>query len=271
MSDEQEPQLILGNRAVQTTSPDNSRISLLLWGMAGCGKTTLAATAPGKKLWILFDPDGTLVLQGRKDVLVLDLSGEKHSIIERFKLDDPFNMERMLIDHPEIETVVVDSVTSLTLLATENAVHHVKSATIENPGVKGYGHRSALVLRACVSLMRLTKRLNRNIILIAHEDTPTTNDDGVVMYISVSLSPKMTNNVGMQLSEIWWMSDTGKERRIAVRPVRSRTPMKSRMWDVSGSGEFIWRYDAAKWEGPGISDWFEMWKNNGGKKLPLPK
>ena len=35
------------------------RVSMMLWGSAGCGKTTFANTAPGKRLYINFDPDGT--------------------------------------------------------------------------------------------------------------------------------------------------------------------------------------------------------------------
>jgi hypothetical protein len=79
----------------------------------------------------------------------------------------------------------------------------------------------------------------------------------------------MTNSLGMQLSEIWWMQDTGKERRIAVRNVRQRQPMKTRMFD-NRLGEFTWKYDAAKWEGEGIDTWFDRWKNNNGRKIPLP-
>ena len=37
-----------------------ARMSMILWGDAGCGKTTLAATAPGRKLFIALDPDGDM-------------------------------------------------------------------------------------------------------------------------------------------------------------------------------------------------------------------
>lgn len=269
MSDPLPATLMLGQRELTAPSAVDARMSVLLWGMAGCGKTTLAATAPGEKLWILFDPDGANALIGRDDIHILDLSGEKHAITERFKADDPFGIEKLLKDRPQIMTVVFDSVTTFSILATENAVAAIKSATIENPGMKGYGHRSALVLRACVSLLRLTKRMNKHMILIAHEDTPTTNEAGDVMFITTSLSSKMSNNIGIQLSEIWWMNDTGKERRIAVRPVRSHTPMKTRMWDAR-AGEFVWKYDAIKWEGDGIAQWFNAWQQGGGHKLPLP-
>jgi len=265
-------EITLGSRTLHSPNADDLRMAILLWGNAGCGKTTLAATAPGKKLWILFDPDGSLSLNGRDDVAVLDLSGEKHSsLVPMLKSDDPYGIERMLTQHPEIETVVLDSATALAGLATENAVSSVKSATLENPGMKGYGHRNAIVLRVVTTFMRMTKRLNRHFICITHEDTPEKNDDGSIRQVLPALGGKMVNQIGLQISEIWWMFDTGKEHRIAVRPVRSHKPMKSRMFDVSGDAEFVWQFDPNSWKGDGIETWYNRWKETGGKKQPVPK
>lgn len=261
----------LGTRTLTDVSSVSLRIALLLWGDAGCGKTTLASTAPGKKLWVLFDADGVLSLAGRDDVVVLDLSGEKHTVVDQLKRDDPFGLEKTLKEHPEIETVVIDSLTALAVLATENAVASVTSATNENPGLKGYGHRNAVTLRVVTSFMRLTKRLDRHIILISHEDTATVDDKGVVQFISLALGGKQVNQIALALSEVWWMQDTGKERRIAVRPCRTRKPMKTRMFDAGTVPEFTWRYNIEDWKGDGIDTWFEAWKKAGGHKISLPK
>lgn len=265
-------EVMLGNRPLTGVNDLDLRMAILLWGDAGCGKTTLASTAPGVKLWILFDPDGVTSLAGRDDILVLDLSGDSHRIVERMKDDNPFGIEKLLTEHPEIETVVFDSATAFATLATENAVATVKSATIENPGLKGYGHRNAVVLRAITALMRVTKRFNRHFICISHEDTPDKNEDGTVNFITLALGGKMVNQIGLSINEIWWMADTGKERRIAIRNVRGRKPMKSRMFDLTtGTGEFQWKYDASTWTGDGISTWFQQWKDAKGHKIPLPK
>lgn len=262
---------MLGTRPLITSDGMDLRLAMLLWGDAGCGKTVLASTAPGKKLWIQFDPDGILSLAGRDDFVALDLSGEKHTIVDALKSDNPFGLEKFLKDNPDIETVVVDSLTALAVLATENAVAVVNSATNENPGLKGYGHRNAVTLRIVTSLMRLTKRLNRHIIFISHEDTATVDDKGVVQFISLALGGKQVNQIALSLSEVWWMQDTGKERRIAVRPCRTRKPMKSRMFDATTSPEFVWKYNAEDWKGHGIKDWFEAWKKGSGRKIQLPK
>lgn len=263
----------IGNRTIGGLDAASYRIALLLWGDAGCGKTTLASTAPGKKLWIQFDPDGVLSLAGRDDILVLDLSGDKHTVVNELKKDDPFQLEKMLKEHPEIETVVLDSLTSLVRLASEDAVANVNSATHENPGLKGYGHRNAVVLRIVTSFMRLTNRLNRHIILISHEDSPTVDDKGVVQFITLALGGKQTNQIALALSEVWWMqrSDKTPHPTIAVRPCRTRKPMKTRLFDASSSPEFVWKHDIVKWTGDGIETWFETWKQAGGRKISLPK
>ncbi len=80
----------------------------------------------------------------------------------------------------------------------------------------------------------------------------------------------MVNQVGLQISEIWWLSDTGKEHRIAVRPTRQRQPMKSRMFDASTVSEFVWRFNPNEWKGNGIKEWFKTWEENGGRKISLP-
>lgn len=256
----------IDGRELTTPGVETARITMLMWGPSGSGKTTLAATAPGVKLFILFDSDGANSLIGRQDVLVLDLSGEKHTIVTKFRADDIMFIERTLKDYPQIQTIVFDSATAFTALALENAISTGKSATLENPGVKSYGTRNAIVLRACVSLIRMTKRMGLHLIITAHEDAPSINDEGTVQFITVSLGGKIANSLGLQLSEIWHLEDTGKERRIAIRPCRQRQPMKSRMMATT-SPEFIWNLD----RGDGIDKWHQMWVNNKGQKIDPTK
>src|SRR4051812_15258663 len=73
---------------VPTLAETDQRFSLLLWGLSGCGKTTLAASAPGNKLLINFDPDGPVSLGPRDDVVLIDLSTEKYTVVDIFKTDD---------------------------------------------------------------------------------------------------------------------------------------------------------------------------------------
>ncbi|CAM6005892.1 unnamed protein product [Sphagnum balticum] len=55
------------------------------------------------------------------DVIVLDLSFDKFSVTEKFRVDDPFGLSKALTDNPSIGTVVLDSITSYTMLGTETS------------------------------------------------------------------------------------------------------------------------------------------------------
>src|SRR5262245_41159109 len=90
----------------------NKRMTVLLWADAGVGKTTLAATAPGRKLWYNFDPDGTNTLAGiGEDIEHYDLSANTESVLDLFKNDtNPLNIKSVL-DH--FDTFVFDSITNV--------------------------------------------------------------------------------------------------------------------------------------------------------------
>lgn len=282
MTEAPSTEIKLGNYTLNTPSEKAQRVSMLLWGSAGCGKTTLASTAPGKKLWINFDPDGTASIanraKARNDIIVLDLASEKDNIVEKFKVADPLGLTKFLTENPDVETVVIDSVTNFGDKALAHGVEIAKGtskgrgATLEDPGFSGYGNKNTWMRLMVKHMLEVTGKLNRHVIFIAHEDKPTTNDQGAVLFITIMLGSSLSEQVPLQISEVWAMTDTGKERRIAVRPCRSRKPMKTRMFSANSSEpEFKWNYDADKLEGDGIAEWYAAWKANGFAKLQLPK
>ena len=71
------PTITLGNVELTTPVSQPRRMSMVLWGPSGAGKTTLAATAPRPILWLNFDPDGTSSLMDQKDILIADFANEK--------------------------------------------------------------------------------------------------------------------------------------------------------------------------------------------------
>jgi hypothetical protein len=134
-----------------------------------------------------------------------------------------------------------------------------------------YGARNILTYRMFVDIFTVTKRYNKNVIFITHEAAPNTDDQGNTLFITMALGGQLPALGSSQVSEVWHLSDTGKERRIAVRPCRARKPMKSRMFDSSQSPEFVWKYNIndpdPKME---IATWWKEYQD-GGKKLELPK
>lgn len=256
---------------IKSANELQTRMTMLLWGAAGCGKTTLAASAPGNKLLINFDPDGQMSLGAREDVLVMDLSREKYSVVEKFKSDDPYNLSKVLADDSNgIETVIIDSLTSYSQYAVEQGIANTKGATLERPSPGAYGARNALTLRLVAGMLRLTGKHNKNCIFITHEDGPTTDDSGNVLYITMMLGGKLPDQAALQLSEVWYMSDNGKERKILARNGRMRKPMKSRMLDTTKEIEFTLKYDQNNPHEGGIAEWIEMYRLNNQQKIPLP-
>ena len=262
--------LMAGGVPITAPSVADMTLNMLIWGDSGAGKTTLAATAPGTKLFVLLDPGGDLSLADRADVATVDLSGQPAlKVLQAFRGADPLGLGRVLSARPDYGTVVIDSMTALAYAALQNAVSVNPRSTIEQPGIHGYGYRNASVLAATVAVMRVCQVHKRNLILITHEDNSDRDDEGRVQSVTMSLSAGVANQVGLRFNEVWHLTDTGTERRIAVRPCRLRKPMKTRLFQAD-KPEFVWHYNPDTQVGAGIANWYHEWQAGGGKKLPLP-
>jgi hypothetical protein len=211
------------------------RLSMLLWGSAGSGKTTWAATAPGDKLWLSFG------------------EGEHASVSHR---QDVFVMDRELFERKNIKTVVVDNLTAIQYLALQKSVADGIGAgkgftpTMQSPGRGAYGGRNQNLIGLMKSLLAVTGKHRVNIIFTAHENDPVTRVDNkgveTVDYISMSLGGQLVNNVSAQLSEIWNFRQEpgGKRNRIVtIRVSGLRKPLKTRMFSQKGESSFIVNYD----------------------------
>jgi hypothetical protein len=212
---------------------------------------------------------------------MVDLSDmSSNDVIRQLKSNNPLDLDRFLGDekNKEFETVVFDSATALFVRCQEVAVEvgYGKSKhftpSIEAPGITAYGARTNLMVYILQRLLRVTGKHNRHIIIIAHEGSADMDSDGHILKISTSLSDKTIKHTTFLLSEIWYMSDEGRKRRVAVRSTRLRTPMKTRMFDASDAPEFTLDYDARsnKAQKHTISAFYDEWLKRGGDKLPLP-
>jgi hypothetical protein len=121
------PEMKLETIRIVTAAKTEKRISLLLCSPSGYGKTTLADSAPRKKLWLLF---GSMAIASGKDVLIADFTRSPAEIVEKFEDENPFSISKILADNPEIETVVFDSVRAFGDLALRNVVHAARKGAI---------------------------------------------------------------------------------------------------------------------------------------------
>ena len=259
-----------GVMVIPATDPAK-RFSMFLWGPAKAGKTELAATAPGKILFLQVDPDGTAALAGRPEILVADLSA-----VEGLKLcdmgikEDGFGLATAFTADPEIRTVVIDLTTYVAKALEAGVKKSVKhNATLFAPGIPGYNARKEYTLRMVKNLVAICTKFGKNIILIGHEQNKT-DDSGANLGYTPMLSESLIGEIPLLLSEVWHISDNGRQRTIAVRPEKMRSPMGTRMFDTTAGSSFPWTYDAITGKGEGIRDWFDRWvKEN--KKISLPK
>lgn len=273
------PIQMLGPVPVTSNEETPRRMAVLLWGDAGCGKTTYAATAPGEKLWLSFGDQEHVSVAERRDVHIADFSQIGYEdLFKHGQSDNPFGLDQHLNANSNIETVVCDSVTAIAFRALQKAVSMRLGAgrsftpTMEAPGLSAYGGRNAIVLEVLTGLLRVTAKHGCHLIMTAHEADPVMDESGAVQFVTIMLGGKLVNNNTWRLSEIWYMSQDHEKRRLAVRPTRKRRPMKSRMFSGVGAPEFELMYNAEKPDAGQmtIESFYRQWVSGGGKKLQTP-
>lgn len=259
----------IGKYKSTTTASQPRPVSTFIWGPSGAGKTVLSSTARGKKLWLQFDPGGSNSLPELPDITLFDLSSEGYSVLNSFRQTDPFNLRAFLAKNP-FDTLVVDSLTMINDMALHLAVSESKQSTISLPGQHGYALRNNIVHDIAKGLLTLTNSLQMDFVLVGHEGQPDKDEMTGRIYQSPMLGGNLANLLSLRFSELWYLEDTGKERRISVRSNPNRKPMKSRMFDTSKADSFVWKFDNVKREGEGMSSWIDKWKANGGKPIAIP-
>lgn len=266
---------------VQKQGEIKSRLTGICWGPPKAGKTSLLMSSPGKKLLVNIDPDGYTSIMHRDDYSVLDVSNYTHEEIVGLVTKKVPSMIAKMINEGELvpgDTVVVDSLSSFgdaaLMLAIKNEVGKSPQfkPSIETPGLSAYGARTQYILEAVRQILKATARGGLHCWFTAHMDTPTNDKAGNYLYQSMTLSDKATSSVGLSISEIWFLDSNDKKRTMAVRPVRGRKPMGSRMFTQSGDAEFTLKYDIDKpdTQPHSVATWWNKWLEGGKKKLELP-
>ena len=282
MNDTAQPRKFLGRDIVAPAATASERVTFVVWGSPGCGKSVLAGTLPKRIFWIGFDPDGEKVVSGVDGIDFVGFANMTPTAM-RETFTEGGTFERALGDqlksNPDIQSVVVDSITSYAQLALTYAVDKapgvgVNKPNIEQPGIAGYGIRNRNVLGFTRMLLRVTGQYNRHCMLICHEDAPEKkpDDKGVLQLerITLLLGGSLPIEVPVHISEVWYMKDHGSRRTLHMRPYSVITPMKSRMFRTHPNTSCEWNYDMYNRKGSTVEQWINQWRAGGpGYKLPL--
>lgn len=253
-----------------------SRITGLLWGMAKCGKTTFLTSLPGKKLFVMLDPDGDSSIPDDPNIDIVKLYEQPNDVIKRWLTD---KLPALLAKNEQgYESLVVDSLSTFGQITLLEAIRNNVGAgpnfkpTLEAPGLAAYGARTNNLVDMVNKVLRATGSVGINCFFTAHEDEPTKDDRGNILSISVTLSGKATNGIGLNVSEIWFMRKHENKWFIAISPCRGRSPMGSRIFDVTKEPEFQLKFDPEKGtdQPHSIATWLDTWNKSGRKKLPIP-
>lgn len=279
MSEQPNDTVMLGGfPVVQPQIISENRYCILLWGKPGTGKTTLASTAHGKKLWLLFDAQGTDSVSNRDDILVVDLSSDDNcGVCDDLIKFDPLNISKVIASQ-NITTVVFDSATSFGELALRQGVRkalttrkgQTEGSSLFDPGMSGYGNKQRYMREALQQLMIITGKMNVNFIVIAHEDKPQKDkkDGSVVEYI-MTLGEGLNSRVPANFGEVWYVNQNSRGRQLYVANVGMYKTQKTRIFDVSQGYEVQWDYNPITQTGTTIAGLFDKWRAGNCAKLPL--
>ena len=197
-----------------------ARLSMILWGDSGAGKTTLAATAPGRKLFLMLDPDGDMSVRNMPDWQRINLTKESSvDIVKEGMKPDPYTLSKLLVDY---DTLIVDSLTKFTEHALQYAVRVAPKSTIEQPGLNGYGLRNICVSSLISNVLRITGALNKHVIFVTHEKDADRDNNNNIISVGMMLGGQLPNITSKDVSEVWNLRDHAGARHIAIRPERFR-------------------------------------------------
>jgi hypothetical protein len=195
---------------VQTSETRKSRMSGVIWGLAKCGKTTFLTSLPGKKLFIMLDPDGDQSLPDRSDIDILPIFKYSDGEILRYLTEGSASK---LIKASSYDSVIVDSLSTFGQIALNEAITNEVGASkkdgfrpsLDAPGLAAYGSRTARTVDMVNKILRATALVGAHCFFTSHEDEPKTDSKGLPLYTTMTLSGKAINGVGLNVSEIWHM------------------------------------------------------------------
>lgn len=262
---------------IEASSERKSRMSGVLWGRAKTGKTTLLTSLPGKKLFVMVDPDGDTAIPDSDEISIMRIYEQPNDVIKRFLIDKLPTLLRK--NEQGFNSVVIDSLSTFGQICLEDAIAQGVgkgrefTPTLEAPGLAAYGARTQNIVKMVNANLRATSSSGLHCFFTAHEDEADRDDKGNILGVTWTLSGKAINGVGLNVSEIWHLRTASGKWTVSIAPCRTREPMGSRIFDMTGDPEFQLKFEPEKGtdQPHSIATWYQQWLDGGRKKLKIPK
>jgi hypothetical protein len=209
-------------------------------------------------------------------ILMFSILPAKNAIADAKKAAD-----YIITHHEKYESVIVDSLTTLTEAALHDAIIRGigKSAaftpTIDAPGLSGYGARNSTANDVISRILRASAQKGLHCWFIAHSDDPEYDKKGDnIVQQTIMLSAKIRNIAALKVSEIWHLTQSGSNKRMMyLAPFGVKKPMGSRMFNTAKVDRFELKFDidiADKDQSCSISNIIQSWRDGKLKKLSTP-
>ncbi len=262
---------------INQSTERKTRMTGVLWGLAKCGKTTFLTSLPGKKLFVMLDPDGDTSIPDDEDIFIMRLYEQPDDVILRYMREKLPSFIRK--NEQGFNSVVIDSLSTFGQIALNEAIRNdvggskTFKPSIDAPGLAAYGSRTSNTVDMVNKILRATGSVGAHCWFTSHEDEAKTDDKGNMLGITMTLSGKAINGVGLNVSEIWYMNSHDKKWRIMIAPGRGRSPMGSRIFDVTKDIEFQLKFDPQLGtdQPHSLAKWYDTWVSQGRTKLEVPK
>ncbi len=215
----------------------NEPLRVLIYGEAGCGKTTLAGTFPKPMLVLDFDQK-LKPLYGKGDISVKSYIPAAPSDCSKVFLEFKRDWKGLKKNCP-FKTVVIDSLTAMDIVVLRACVIAGGKDAEKMPEIQHYGDHGNWFSYFFKYSLSDVQMLGVNVVVTAHELYNISKESGVHSVQPLVTGQKLPNKVPAFFEDVWHMETKGGTNETIKRKLYFRKSNKAMATTTILSGEAI--------------------------------